>query len=140
MVSGPLYKVAVGNTSKWFGWSGITSRLKSNGRIQNECTTSLDVRLNRTVSCAGISSSGSWQLLSDPDAPEVPATWQLLPWPTWPFHMGPTSVTPCAEFFTGYCGYWNSQLHWNPVTSTISSGFADSEVILCSNRAVKKNS
>src|SRR5215472_631149 len=136
MVSGPLYKVAVGNTSKWFGWSGITSRLKSNGRIQNECTTSLDVRLKRTVSCAGISSNGRWQR-SSPDTPAVEATWQLLPWPTSPFHIGPTSVTPCAEFFTGYCGYWNSQLHWNPVTSTTTSGLADRELILFSSRAVK---
>src|SRR6516162_3343196 len=51
--------VLVGVTSKWFGWPGMTSRLNSNGTIQNEWMTSVEVRLNRTVSLVGITSSGS---------------------------------------------------------------------------------
>ena len=46
-------------TSKWFGWSGMTSRLNKNSGIQNACTTSWEVRLNSTVSPVGISSTGS---------------------------------------------------------------------------------
>ncbi len=57
--------------------------------------------------------------------------------PCSPFHMSPTSVTPLAEFFTAYCGYWNSQLHWKPVTSTTTFGWADRSSILFSSLAVK---
>ena len=37
----------------------MTSRLNSNGTIQNEWMTSVDTRLNRTVSFSGITSTGS---------------------------------------------------------------------------------
>ena len=38
---GTAVSVAVGVTWKWFGWPGMTSRLKRNGRTQNEWMTSL---------------------------------------------------------------------------------------------------
>ena len=50
--------VRIGVTWKWLGCPGITSRLNSNGTIQNEWMTSVEVRLNRTVSLVGITSNG----------------------------------------------------------------------------------
>ncbi len=56
--------------------------------------------MNRTVSLVGISSTGSR-----------------------PGHGAPFIVTtPVAEPGTEYCGYWNCQLHWEPVTVTTTSG------------------
>jgi len=73
----------------------MTSRLNSNGAIQNEWMTSVEVRLNRTVSLVGITSSGS---------PRVPR----------PGCQGsPLMVTSLVtDPGTWYCGYWNCQLHW----------------------------
>ena len=40
----------------------------------------------------------------------------------------PVSVTIPGPVPPGvlYCGYWNSQLHWYPVTFTVTSGFGGS--------------
>ncbi len=86
--------------------------------------TSIEVRLNLTVSFAGISSTGRPSLCTF-----VPGA-----------HMLPSSVTsvwPVEEFVTAYCGYWNSQLHWNPVTFTTTSGRGDSLSTKFSSLAVK---
>ena len=120
---------AVAVTWKWFGWPGTTSRLKLNGTIQKEWITSAETRLNRTVSCSGISSSGIW-----PSLPGIT-----------PFQVGPTSQTSACPHsalapLTRYCGYWKDQLHWNPVTFTTTAGCAERVSIWFSSRAVKKNS
>src|SRR5262249_10622325 len=116
-------------TSKWLGWPGTTSRLNSNGMIQKAWMTSTEVRLKRTVECTGISSTGIWFGLPG----------------SLPFHIAPswhTSALPHSALSgsTGYCGYWKDQLHWKPVTFTITSGRFDSLSIWFSSRAVKKNS
>ena len=49
-------------TSKWFGCPGMTSRLNSNGMIENAWMTSVETRLNLTVSFSGMTSTGSWLL------------------------------------------------------------------------------
>ena len=51
--------VCVAVISKWLGWPGMTSRLNRNSGTQNEWITSGEVRLNRTVSLVGSSSTGS---------------------------------------------------------------------------------
>ena len=50
--------VLIAVTAKWLAKPGMTSRLNSNGTTQNAWITSIEVRLNFTVSSAGISSTG----------------------------------------------------------------------------------
>src|SRR5215472_11724089 len=101
--------VLVAVTAKWLAKPGITSRLNSNGTIQNAWTTSIEVRLNFTVSPVGISSRGRFLSFAGSAG----------------FHIAPVSVTtdgaPVAPG-TLYCGYWNCQLHWKPVTFTTTCG------------------
>src|SRR5215471_13662003 len=100
----------------------MTSRLNSNGTIQNAWITSVEVRLKRTVRLVGITSNGS---------PLVP----------WPGSQGcpVISTLPAADPGTWYCGYWNDQLHWKPVTLTTTLGLGGSRLMKFSSRAVKKN-
>ena len=99
--------VLSGVTVNWFLNPGITWRLNSKSTTQKLWITSTEVRLNRTVSCSGITSSGRCWVAD------------------FGSHISPVCVT-CLKAALGlvtlYCGYWNSQVHCSPMTLTVTSG------------------